>query len=128
MKDIEIAQKAKLLPIDQVAQKAGIPLEQVEPYGHFKAKIDLSLSAGDHARPYGKLILVTAVSPTPAGEGKSTVTIGLGDALTAVNKKTMIALREPSMGPVMGAKGGATGGGYAQVLPMEDIKDRKSVV
>lgn len=121
MKDIEIAQKAKLLPIDQVAQKAGISLEQVEPYGNFKAKIDLSLSAGDHARPYGKLILVTAISPTPAGEGKSTVTIGLGDALTAVNKKTMIALREPSMGPVMGAKGGATGGGYAQVLPMEDI-------
>lgn len=121
MKDIEIAQQAELWPINKVAQDAGIPLEEIEPYGHFKAKIDLPLNVKRVPKRSGKLILVTAVSPTPAGEGKSTITIGLGDALKAAGKKTMIALREPSMGPVMGAKGGATGGGFAQVLPMEDI-------
>ncbi|GKS80394.1 formate--tetrahydrofolate ligase [Ligilactobacillus pabuli] len=120
MQDIEIAQQAKLLPIGEIAQEAGIAPEKVEPYGKFKAKITLPV-AESPKKLLGKLILVTAISPTPAGEGKSTVTIGLGDALKASGKKTMIALREPSMGPVMGAKGGATGGGYAQVVPMEEI-------
>ena len=119
MKDIEIAQKAKLFPITKIAEQAGIPAKNVEQYGNYKAKIDLPVAKKDSKT--GKLILVTAISPTPAGEGKSTVTIGLGDALTKAGKKAMIALREPSMGPVMGAKGGATGGGYAQVIPMEDI-------
>lgn len=118
MKDIEIAQKSEMLPITQIAQKAGIKAEAIEPYGNYKAKITQTSKTADSQ---GKLILVTAVSPTPAGEGKSTVTIGLADALSAAGKKTMIALREPSLGPVMGAKGGATGGGYSQVLPMEDI-------
>lgn len=120
MQDIEIAQQAKLLPIGKIAQEAGIAPEKVEPYGKFKAKITLPV-AESPKKSLGKLILVTAISPTPAGEGKSTVTIGLGDALKSSGKKTMIALREPSMGPVMGAKGGATGGGYAQVVPMEEI-------
>ncbi|GBG95811.1 formate--tetrahydrofolate ligase [Ligilactobacillus salitolerans] len=118
MKDIEIAQKSEMLPITQIAQKVGIKAEAIEPYGNYKAKITQTSKTADSQ---GKLILVTAVSPTPAGEGKSTVTIGLADALSAAGKKTMIALREPSLGPVMGAKGGATGGGYSQVLPMEDI-------
>lgn len=120
MQDIEIAQQAELTPIMDVARRALIPSDNIELYGKFKAKVVLPLRT-ETAHQFGKLILVTAISPTPAGEGKSTVTIGLGDALSSLGQKAMIALREPSMGPVMGAKGGATGGGYAQVVPMEDI-------
>ncbi len=117
--DLQIASQATMKSIWTIAKEAGIPEEAVEPYGRFKAKIDvtkLSESSKD-----GKVVLVTAISPTPAGEGKSTVTVGLADALSKLGEKTMIALREPSLGPVMGMKGGATGGGYAQVLPMEEI-------
>lgn len=118
--DIEIAQEAEILPIIDVAKKAEIPMDALELYGNYKAKIDLAkIDETDHQ--LGKLVLVTSINPTPAGEGKSTVTIGLADALQAAGKKAMIALREPSLGPVMGLKGGATGGGYAQVIPMEDI-------
>ena len=121
LSDIEIAQAATLKPVLQMAQdRLKIPLEALEPYGHYKAKIDLSwLNA--QTGPDGKLILVTAISPTPAGEGKTTTTVGLGDALNRIGKRTVIALREPSLGPVFGMKGGAAGGGYAQVVPMEDI-------
>ncbi|WP_203246695.1 formate--tetrahydrofolate ligase [Sporosarcina beigongshangi] len=117
--DLEIASKAVMKPIWAIAEKAGIPEEAVEPYGKFKAKIDVTKLTGSSKN--GKVVLVTAISPTPAGEGKSTVTVGLADALSKLGEKTMIALREPSLGPVMGMKGGATGGGYAQVLPMEEI-------
>ncbi|WP_318614274.1 formate--tetrahydrofolate ligase [Sporosarcina sp. YIM B06819] len=117
--DLEIASKAVMKPIWEIAEKAGIPEEAVEPYGRYKAKIDVTKLAGTSKN--GKVVLVTAISPTPAGEGKSTVTVGLADALSRLGEKTMIALREPSLGPVMGMKGGATGGGYAQVLPMEEI-------
>lgn len=117
--DLEISSRAKLEPIWDIAKRAGIPEEAVEPYGRFKAKIDVKKL--QNSTTEGKVILVTAISPTPAGEGKSTVTVGLADAFTKLNKKTMVALREPSLGPVMGMKGGATGGGYAQVLPMEEI-------
>lgn len=117
--DLTIANQATMKPIAKVAEECGIPLEAVEPYGQYKAKIDVTKIA--KRTPKGKVILVTATSPTAAGEGKSTVTVGLADAMTRLQKKTMIALREPSLGPVMGIKGGATGGGYAQVLPMEDI-------
>ena len=121
LSDIEIAQAASLKPILQVAQeRLKIPLEALEPYGHYKAKIDLAW-LNQQTGPDGKLILVTAISPTPAGEGKTTTTVGLGDALNRIGKKTVIALREPSLGPVFGMKGGAAGGGYAQVVPMEDI-------
>lgn len=117
--DLEIAKNATMQSIYTVAENAGIPEEAIEPYGKYKAKIDpLKLKKRDNK---GQVILVTATSPTPAGEGKSTVTVGLADALTKLGKQTMIALREPSLGPVMGVKGGATGGGYSQVLPMEDI-------
>lgn len=117
--DIEIAQEATVLPITEIAEKAGLNPSEIEPYGYDKAKINLDKDVKrDHE---GKLILVTSINPTPAGEGKSTVTVGLADALQAVGKKTMIALREPSLGPVMGMKGGATGGGYSQVVPMADI-------
>ncbi len=119
MKDIEIAQQSEMLPIIEVAKKAGLSEQEIEQYGQYKAKIKLPLT--DRPKTKEKLILVTAVNPTPAGEGKSTVTVGLGDALSLAGKKTMIALREPSLGPVMGMKGGATGGGYSQVVPMEDI-------
>ncbi|MCR1895363.1 formate--tetrahydrofolate ligase [Ligilactobacillus murinus] len=119
MKDIEIAQQSEMLPIVEVAKKAGLSGSEIEQYGQYKAKIKLQLA--DRPKTKEKLILVTAVNPTPAGEGKSTVTVGLGDALSLAGKKTMIALREPSLGPVMGMKGGATGGGYSQVVPMEDI-------
>ena len=119
--DIEIAQSASLLPVLQMAHdRLGIPAEALEPYGHYKAKIDLAW-LDRHPGPKGKLILVTAISPTPAGEGKTTTTVGLGDALNRIGKRTVIALREPSLGPVFGMKGGAAGGGYAQVVPMEDI-------
>lgn len=120
--DIEIAQAAKMKRITQVAQDAlGIGEEHLEPYGHYKAKISLEYLNSLKDRPDGKLILVTAISPTPAGEGKTTTTVGLGDALNRIGKKTMICLREPSLGPVFGVKGGAAGGGYAQIVPMEDI-------
>ena len=117
--DLEIATRAKMKSIWDIAFAAGIPEEAVEPFGRYKAKIDVTKLKKTTTR--GKVILVTAISPTPAGEGKSTVTVGLADAFTKLNEKVMIALREPSLGPVMGMKGGATGGGYAQVLPMEEI-------
>ncbi len=120
--DIEIAQKAKLQRISKVAlEKLGIAEEHLEPFGHYKAKVSLKYLDSLKARPNAKLVLVTAISPTPAGEGKTTTTVGLGDALNHIGKKTMICLREPSLGPVFGMKGGAAGGGYAQVVPMEDI-------
>ncbi len=119
MKDIEIAQKAKMEKITTVAARLGLNADQIEQYGDYKAKIKLPLKNNNLTN--GKLILVTAINPTPAGEGKSTVTVGLGDALNLRKHRTAIALREPSLGPVMGMKGGATGGGYAQVVPMEDI-------
>jgi formate--tetrahydrofolate ligase len=120
--DIEIAQKAKLRKISDVArEKLGIAEEHLEPYGHYKAKVALGYLDQLHDRADGKLILVSAISPTPAGEGKTTTTVGLGDALNRIGKKTVICLREPSLGPVFGMKGGAAGGGYAQVVPMEDI-------
>ena len=120
--DIEIAQLATPKRIvGLAAEKLGIPDEALEPYGHFKAKVDLAYLEQLPANPNSKLILVTAISPTPAGEGKTTTTVGLGDGLSRIGKKTMICLREPSLGPVFGMKGGAAGGGYAQVVPMEDI-------
>src|ERR1700743_2861823 len=120
--NIEIAQQAKMLPIVGLAKdRLGIPEESLEPYGRFKAKISLDYIATLKDRPQGKLILVSAISPTPAGEGKTTTTVGLGDALNRIGKKAVICLREPSLGPVFGMKGGAAGGGYAQVVPMEDI-------
>jgi len=121
LSDIDIAQAATLQPIMQMAQeRLHIPLTALEPYGHYKAKIDLNW-LNQQTGPDGKLVLVTAISPTPAGEGKTTTTVGLGDALNRIGKRTVIALREPSLGPVFGMKGGAAGGGYAQVVPMEDI-------
>jgi formate--tetrahydrofolate ligase len=120
--DIEIAQAAKLQRISKVAlDKLGIAEAHLEPYGHYKAKVALDYVDSLTDRPDGKLILVTAISPTPAGEGKTTTTVGLGDALNHIGKKALICLREPSLGPVFGVKGGAAGGGYAQVVPMEDI-------
>jgi formate--tetrahydrofolate ligase len=119
--DIAIAQQAKLKRINEVAATLGIPEEHLEPYGHYKAKVSLAYAESLANKPDGKLILVTAISPTPAGEGKTTTTVGLGDALNKIGKKAIICLREPSLGPVFGMKGGAAGGGYAQVVPMEDI-------
>jgi formate--tetrahydrofolate ligase len=120
--DIEIAQQAKLQRISGVAEvRLGIAEEHLEPYGHYKAKISLDYLAGLNDRPDGKLVLVTAMTPTPAGEGKTTTSVGLGDALNRIGKKALICLREPSLGPVFGMKGGAAGGGFAQVVPMEDI-------
>ncbi|MEK6264059.1 MAG: formate--tetrahydrofolate ligase [Clostridium sp.] len=119
--DIEIAQESKPLVINEVAKQVGIPEEYIECYGKYKAKIDYNYLKQLENQKNGKLILVTAINPTPAGEGKTTTTVGLGDALTKLNKKAVIALREPSLGPVFGIKGGAAGGGYAQVVPMEDI-------
>ena len=121
LSDIEIAQKAKMERITPIAQKLGIPEDALEPYGHYKAKVSLDYMDSLADRKDGKLILVTAISPTPAGEGKTTTTVGLGDALNKIGKKAVICLREPSLGPVFGMKGGAAGGGYAQVVPMEDI-------
>ncbi|NYE18674.1 formate--tetrahydrofolate ligase [Microbacterium immunditiarum] len=121
LSNIEIAQAAHLEPIGTIAASLGIPDESIVPYGHYKAKVALSYLASLRDRPQGKLILMTAVSPTPAGEGKTTTTVGLGDALTRLGEKAMICLREPALGPVFGMKGGAAGGGYAQVVPMEDI-------
>lgn len=122
MSDIEIAQQAKMQPIISLAkERLGIEAKHLDPYGHYKAKLSLEYIDGLQDRPNGKLILVTAISPTPAGEGKTTTTVGLGDALNRIGKKAMICLREPALGPCFGVKGGAAGGGYAQVVPMEDI-------
>jgi formate--tetrahydrofolate ligase len=121
MSDIEIARDAKMQPIMDVGAKLGIPAEHLIPYGHTKAKIDLGYLASLEDKPDGKLILVTGINPTAAGEGKTTTTVGLGDALNRIGKKAAICLREPSLGPCFGVKGGAAGGGYAQVVPMEDI-------
>ena len=118
--DIEIAQEAILQPIDDIAQKAGISEKYLEHYGRYKAKVSLDALA-DKDKQMGKLVLVTAITPTPAGEGKTTTTIGLADAMNRLGKSCSVALREPSMGPVFGIKGGAAGGGYAQVVPMEDL-------
>jgi formate--tetrahydrofolate ligase len=119
--DIEIARQAKMKPIREIASKLGIPEEHLIPYGHTKAKIGMEFIKSLSGKPDGKLILVTAINPTPAGEGKTTTTVGLGDGLNRIGKKTIICLREPSLGPCFGVKGGAAGGGYAQVVPMEDI-------
>ncbi len=119
--DLEIAQTATLLPIAEIAARAGIPAELLEPYGRFKAKIGFDFVRAVETRPVGKLVLVTGISPTPAGEGKTTTTIGLGDALNRLGTRTVICLREPSLGPSFGQKGGATGGGHAQVVPMDQI-------
>jgi formate--tetrahydrofolate ligase len=120
--DIEIAQKAKLKRISEIATgRLGIPEESVEPYGHYKAKLTNEFVESLKGKPDGKLILVTAISPTPAGEGKTTTTVGLGDAMNRIGKNALICLREPSLGPVFGMKGGAAGGGFAQIVPMEDI-------
>lgn len=120
--DVEIAQEATMKPIVKVAEELNIAEEELELYGKYKAK-EVSLKSWEKIknRPDGKLILVTAINPTPAGEGKTTTTVGLGDAIRKLNKKVVIALREPSLGPCFGVKGGAAGGGYAQVVPMEDI-------
>ena len=119
--DIEIAQNAKMKDINEIAASLGISSDEIDPYGHYKAKISDSVMERLKDKKDGKLILVTAVNPTPAGEGKTTVSIGLGEAMSQIGKKAIIALREPSLGPVFGIKGGAAGGGYAQVVPMEDI-------
>ena len=120
MTDIEIAQSVKMKPITEIAQAAGIDAKYLEQYGNYKAKVDLSILK-ENNKEEGKLILVTAITPTPAGEGKTTTTIGLADGMKKIGKNVMVALREPSLGPVFGVKGGAAGGGYAQVVPMEDI-------
>jgi formate--tetrahydrofolate ligase len=119
--DIEIAQEAKIEHIKDIAAKIGLTEDDIEYYGKYKAKIDYNLLKRYKDKKDAKLILTTAINPTPAGEGKTTTTVGLGDALRKLGKNTMIALREPSLGPVFGIKGGAAGGGYAQVVPMEDI-------
>ena len=121
LSDIEIAQNARMKDITEIAQNLGILPSELEPYGHYKAKINDSVFDRLHEKKDGKLVLVTAVNPTPAGEGKTTVSIGLGEAMNKIGKKTIVALREPSLGPVFGIKGGAAGGGYSQVVPMEDI-------
>ena len=118
--DIQIAQECKMKHISEIAETAGVPQEALEQYGNYKAKVDLSL-LNDEGKKNGKLVLVTAITPTPAGEGKTTTTIGLADGLRKIGKNVVVALREPSLGPVFGVKGGAAGGGYAQVVPMEDI-------
>ncbi|KRG10546.1 formate--tetrahydrofolate ligase [Staphylococcus sp. NAM3COL9] len=119
LSDLDIANQSTLKPIGDIAKQAGIPADALEPYGHYKAKIDINQVQQKNGK--GKVVLVTAMSPTPAGEGKSTVTVGLADAFNELKKSVMVALREPALGPIFGIKGGATGGGYAQVLPMEDV-------
>ncbi|MBE6907590.1 MAG: formate--tetrahydrofolate ligase [Ruminococcaceae bacterium] len=121
LSDIEIAQSARMLPIGEIADRLGILPEELEPYGRYKAKLSEAVYSRLNSRPDGKLVLVTAINPTPAGEGKTTTTVGLGEAMAKIGKRAVIALREPSLGPVFGIKGGAAGGGYAQVVPMEDI-------
>ena len=119
--DIEIARKATMKPIGEIAARLGIPDEALEPYGRTKAKIAMDWINQQQDRPDGKLILVTAINPTPAGEGKTTTSVGLTDGLNRIGKNAAVCLREPSLGPSFGMKGGAAGGGYAQVVPMEDI-------
>jgi len=119
--DIEIAQSSKMEPISKIALNLGLKEDDIDFYGRYKCKISLDVTERLKDKKDGKLILVTAINPTPAGEGKSTVTVGLGQALNKINKNAIIALREPSVGPVFGVKGGAAGGGYSQVVPMEDI-------
>ena len=119
--DIEIARAARKKPILEIGAALGIPAESLEPYGNDKAKVSAEFVASLADRPDGKLVLVTAINPTPAGEGKTTTTVGLGDALSRIGKRAAICLREPSLGPSFGMKGGAAGGGFAQVVPMEDI-------
>ncbi len=119
--DIEIARQAEKLPITEIAAKLDIPDSEIDPYGRDKAKISYDFIRRVANKPDGKVILVSAINPTPAGEGKTTTTIGLGDALNRIGKKSVICLREPSLGPCFGIKGGAAGGGYSQVIPMEDI-------
>jgi len=121
MSDIDIAQAAEIKPIGEIAGKLGIPDDALMPYGHTKAKVDVNYIKSLKDKPDGKLILVTAITPTPAGEGKTTTSVGLTDGLNRIGKKAMVCLREPSLGPCFGMKGGAAGGGYAQVVPMEDI-------
>ena len=121
MSDIEIARAAEVRPIVEIADRLGIPNEALMPYGHTKAKVGLDYIDTLKDRPDGKLILVTAITPTPAGEGKTTTSVGLNDGLNKIGKNAMVCLREPSLGPCFGMKGGAAGGGYAQVVPMEDI-------
>src|SRR5687767_3529951 len=121
LSDIEIAQAGKMVRVNKIAEKLGIPDEHLVPYGHYKTKVSLEYVDSLKDKKDGKLVLVTAITPTPAGEGKTTTTVGLGDALNYIGKKAAICLREPSLGPVFGVKGGAAGGGYAQVVPMEDI-------
>jgi formate--tetrahydrofolate ligase len=118
--DIEIAREARMLPVSAVGERLGIPAECLIPYGHSKAKLDMAYVDSLRERPRGKLVLVTAMSPTPAGEGKTTVAIGLTDAMNRLGKNASVCLREPSLGPCFGLKGGAAGGGMAQVVPMED--------
>ena len=119
--DIEIAQSCKLEEITSIANKLNIPHDQIEPYGHYKAKISLNYLDSLKTKDDGHLVLVTAISPTPAGEGKTTTSVGLGDALNKIGKNALVTIREPSLGPVFGMKGGAAGGGMSQVVPMEDI-------
>ena len=119
--DIEIAQESVMQPIAEIAEKLGMSADDIELYGKYKAKLSEDYIESLEDKPEGKLVLVTAINPTPAGEGKTTVTVGLGEAMPKIGENAVIALREPSMGPVMGIKGGAAGGGYAQVVPMEDI-------
>ena len=121
LSDIEIAHKAKMLPITEIAKKLGIEEKDIELYGRYKAKLSYDLLRQIAKKKNGKLVLVTAITPTPAGEGKSTTTVGLADGLAKIGEDVIVALREPSLGPVFGIKGGAAGGGYAQVVPMEDI-------
>ena len=121
MEDVEIARNTKLEKIDEIANKLGINEEELEQYGKYKAKINLKIKERLQNKPNGKLILVTAINPTPLGEGKTTMAIGLADGLQKIGKKSVLALREPSLGPVFGIKGGATGGGHSQIAPMEDI-------
>ncbi|MGM9557698.1 MAG: formate--tetrahydrofolate ligase, partial [Oscillospiraceae bacterium] len=118
--DIEIAQATEMWPITKIAEMAGVDDKYLEQYGKYKAKVDYNI-LNEVKRPDGKLILVTAINPTPAGEGKTTTTVGLADGMKKLGKNVLVALREPSLGPVFGVKGGAAGGGYAQVVPMEDI-------
>ncbi len=118
--DIEIAQETTMLPITEIAKTAGVDGKYLEQYGKYKAKVDYNI-LNEVQRPDGKLVLVTAINPTPAGEGKTTTTVGLADGMRKLGKNVLVALREPSLGPVFGVKGGAAGGGYAQVVPMEDI-------
>jgi formate--tetrahydrofolate ligase len=128
LSNIEIAQHAKMKPIVPLAkERLGIPAEHLQPFGHYKAKISLDYCTHLEGKKDGKLILVTAISPTPAGEGKTTMTVGLGDALNSIGKKAIICLREPALGPVFGMKGGAAGGGYAQVVPTSPATFRRSL-